>query len=610
MNTNSVSLNPAQEKAIRHGKGPMMVLAGPGSGKTFVITRRLLHMTGDLAIPAEHILVITFTKAAAEEMRRRYTGLSGGGPCDIRFGTFHSVFFEIVKEALHYRASDILTDAQRKHYAKEVLSEFPELKDDEAGIEDLLSLISRFKNDGRSPESYKAESGLLSREDFIRLYRSYHELLDEEHKLDFDDMVLKCHRLFIKEPLLLSRWQDRFRYILIDEFQDINPMQYAVVKLLAEPRRNLFIVGDDDQSIYGFRSADPGIMLGFPKDYPELEQVSLSVNYRSCPPIVEASQRLVSHNTERYKKKLKAERSGDAAVHIQSCADRSSEALAICTLLKEARRYMGWRDMALLFRTHAGASFYSQALSKAAIPFYLRDKIVSVYRTPIGMDMLAIMAYAHGEQSRKNLLRFINKPSRSIRRGWLDQESMPLSDLLSRPGLPPDTASAIRRLKEQLDYLGSLPVFAALMYIRKSMGYERWLKEDTERSGRDMQDALDTLAAVCEAAREYEDHEDWLASVAAYEKKMSESKGAENEDAVQLLTMHASKGLEYRLVILPDVNEGNIPRARSKGPAELAEERRLFYVAMTRAKDRLFIFCRKKNPKERTQPSRFIKELS
>ncbi len=630
-------LNPEQEQAIKHKDGPMMVLAGPGSGKTFVITRRIAHLILAHGVPPEQILVVTFTKAAALEMEERFLKLcERQGVC---FGTFHAVFFSILKESLGYDASSILREEDKKRCMREAFgvleasqqpfeggkssvhgpasvssgegrNALPQAYEaDEASVMDALACISRLKNDGLGPESYDGSRGLLSKEEFLKVYAEYKRILSEERKLDFDDMVLECYRLLSKREALLQSWQDRYRYILVDEFQDINPMQYRLIRMLAEPRRNLFIVGDDDQSIYGFRSADPGIMLGFPKDYPELVQVTLKENYRSRRGIVDAAMHLVEHNSARFAKKLGAARGEAPCLYRMAFSDKAGEAGALCGILKEASHYMDFRDMALLFRTREGARYYAAVLAKEGIPFYLKEQVESLFSGSVGKDLLAILAYAHGDHSRKLLLRFMNKPQRYIRRSLLDGERAELSELALRPELRPQTAEAVRRLQRQLRELSGLPPYPALMYIRKNMGYEAWLKQEAKKNSGDTEAVEELLGGICDSAKDCESYGQWLELIEDCEESLKNSGAAKERNAVQLMTMHGSKGLEYRLVILPDLNEGNVPQRKAAEDKQLEEERRIFYVAMTRARDKLFLLYRKKNEKQRVHPSRFLKEL-
>ncbi len=601
-------LSPEQEKAVCHKDGPMMVLAGPGSGKTFVITRRIAYMVNVLGIDPAQILVITFTKAAAAEMEERFRMLCESGDTDVTFGTFHAVFLGILRESFHYNRSNILDEASKRHYLKGVLMAFPEVEDDETALEDMLSLFSRLKNDGLGPESYDEAKGLLKKEHFIKIFNEYHAVLKAEHKLDFDDMVLDTYRLFTKRPEILMAWQRRYRYILVDEFQDINPMQYKVVRMLAEPERNLFIVGDDDQSIYGFRSADPQIMLGFSKDYPEAGRITLKDNFRSVPGIVEAALKLVGNNKARFLKRLKAKRNGAASVYVNGFEERNAEAEAVCKLIKEANGHMRYRDIAILSRTHYGASCYLHALTGEGIPFYVKEKIDSIFSGNIAQDMLSMLAFAHGDHSRRHFLRFMNKPVRYIRRALLTKERVEFEELLRDKSIRPAVAYGIRALRDQLRCIADMPTYAALMYIRKGMGYEQWARADAAAKGRDISELEEEFAFICDSAKDKDSYSEWIESIAAYERELKESRKSADKDAVQIMTMHGSKGLEFKTVILPDVNEGVIPQKKAREENEIEEERRIFYVAMTRARDRLFIFYRKKTQNSKERPSRFIKE--
>ncbi|MCR5251119.1 MAG: ATP-dependent helicase [Lachnospiraceae bacterium] len=609
MHKNSDTVNPEQALAIRHGDGPMMVLAGPGSGKTFVITRRIAHLIREHHVSPAHILVITFTKAAALEMEERFLSLMGDEGAGVCFGTFHAVFYAMLRESLPGSATAILAESDKKRFLKEAFGCIPTVTCDDAAMEDVLSCISRLKNDALEPEAYDAGRGILEKEDFVRLYGEYHRILQEEGMLDFDDMVLKCHQLFVQRPEVLKIWQERYRYILIDEFQDINPQQYAVIRLLAEPRRNLFIVGDDDQSIYGFRSADPGIMLGFSDDYPSGGRIVLRNNYRSSEQIVKAALKLVEHNGKRFAKQLKAARSDEASLKACACENRSEEADAVVSLLKEAGRHMAYRDMALLFRTRSGARYYAHVLRAEGIPVFLKEEVGSVFSGTVGQDILAILAYAHGEHRRAHLLRFLNKPVRYIRRSLVTEEEAELAELIAKEGMSARNVADLKHLDAQLKELSELPIYAALCYIRKAMGYEAWMLAEAKRKGKDVQELSESFETICASARSCESYEQWLEEIAAFENGMKTEAKDEKRDAVHLMTMHGSKGLEFRLVVLPDVNEGNVPQKRSDSGDALEEERRIFYVAMTRAKERLFLFYLKKNTKLRQAPSRFLKEL-
>ena len=598
-----------QMRAIQHKDGPMMVLAGPGSGKTFVITRRLKCMIEAYGIPPEEILVVTFSRAAAAEMQERFFKLMGDANCGVMFGTFHAVYFHILKNTYRYDTSCIVTEKEKRRYLKEAFSAHPEVAEDEQTYAYVLASISKIKNEGIAPQDFRDDCCLLEKEVFLEIFREYQKIMKAEGKLDFDDMVLLCRDLFVKHPEILTTWRQRYHYILIDEFQDINPMQYEVIKMLAAPDNNLFIVGDDDQAIYGFRGSSPGIMLEFPKEYPEQEQVILKANYRSTQGIVDKALQLVGHNKSRYTKRLQAQRVGKNDVTTAGFDNREEEVAAVIKVIQSAVQYMPYKELALLFRTNASARFYSQKLCAAGIPFYIKEKISSVFYSPIGMDIMAVFAYAQGEQERRHLLRFFNKPPRYIRRGLLEEENCDLKAMLYRQDVPMNIKKNIRTLLHDLELLKEMHPFAGVNFIRKGMGYESWLIKEARAKGRDTGEIMETLDLIADSTRQAKDYRDWLEQIESYEKALEQSTQERGQDAVQLLTMHSAKGLEYTTVILPDVNEGNVPQKKADKIEDPEEERRVFYVAMTRAREKLFLFYLKKNTEKKVFPSRFLKEM-
>jgi len=599
--------NPAQLNAIRHKDGPMMVIAGPGSGKTFVITNRLLYMIREHGIDPGKILVITFTKAAALQMEERALKLSE----DLRtvtFGTFHAVYFGILRSVFHYGRENILSEAQKKNYLKEALGQLAKPAPDNETADRLLSMISRDKNSGCAPGAAYVPDAYLSRDEYLRLFSAYLALCKKDRRLDFDDMVIQCRDLFLTRPDLLNLFREKYAYILIDEFQDINPVQYEVIRLLAHPKDNLFIVGDDDQSIYAFRGAAPELMLHFPKDYPSASTVVLRDNYRSTANIVAASSRLISANKKRYPKRLKAGKNGSRDVSVFACVSREEELDTICRLVQKAAAVIPYPEIAILFRTNTQARSCSVALSRAGIPFYVRESIGSIYESPVGKDIQAVLAFVHGETSRENLFRFMNKPLRYIPRRILKEGPQDLHALAGTPGIAEGTRLSLLVLASDLDKIRDMAPYAAINYIAKGMGYEDHLIREAKERGTDPSDAADTLCRIRESASSFSSYREWLSGIRRYEEDLK-SASSEGSDGVRLLTMHASKGLEYRVVLIPDINEGTIPQKNASGPQQIEEERRILYVGMTRAKEKLILLYQKKNLQQKILPSRFLKEL-
>ncbi|MCR5209887.1 MAG: ATP-dependent helicase [Lachnospiraceae bacterium] len=600
------TLSAEQLEAVEHCYGPKMVIAGPGSGKTFVITKRLEHMIKAERIRPEDILVITFTKAAAVEMQTRFMALMKDEASLITFGTFHSVFFGILKRTYNYTAADILTEKAKYIYLKSVISVYPDINDDM--IDSLISKISKIKNDGIRPEKFDDGERLFDKDTFCRIFYDYGNILKAEGKLDFDDMVLLCRKLFLNEPDILDHWRNRYKYILIDEFQDINPMQYEVVRMLSAPANNLFVVGDDDQSIYGFRGSRPEIMLGFKKEYPDATITILSDNFRSRDGIVRLAGTIISNNKERFDKKLKAVKKGGESVAILPFDERQDESNVIIELINSAKKHISFDDMAVICRTNTGAARYSGVLSAAGIPFVLKEKVTNIFTTPEAQDILSMFSYAHGERTRSNLLRFMNKPARYIRRCDLEEEDYSLEDLLTNPELKDYVKKNIRGLIYDLEKLKDMHPYAGINYIRKGIGYENYLLSEGKKRGKSRDDILELLDRISDTTRNVDDYFQWREWINEYDDMICESTQKKKAHGVCLTTMHGSKGLEYSLVILPDINEGNVPWKKCETAEEIEEERRVFYVAVTRAKEKLVLCYLKKNTENKVMPSRFLRE--
>lgn len=603
-------INPGQRLAIDHRDGPMMVIAGPGSGKTFVITRRIKKLI-ESGIPPEEILVITFTKAAALGMQSRFRELMSDEASSVTFGTFHAIYYHIIKQSYHFGQDSIITAKEKKQYMKTVLSSYPKVEDDDSTIQYLLAEFSRMKNEGVTVREQRSTYNLIDSSDFEGIYREYEDMLREARKLDFDDMVLLCRDLFISRPDVLEIWRDRFKYILIDEFQDINPMQYEVVKMLAAPLNNLFIVGDDDQSIYGFRGSCPTIMLGFPGEFPECRKVCLKNNYRSTKGIVDDACRLIAHNKSRFEKKLEAGKFGtDDVIHLEF-ANAEEEARAVTELVMGAAEHMKLSETAVIVRTNRSVSEYASVFAKKRIPFRMREKTASIFASETARDILAVLAFAEGDHSRENFLRFMNKPVRYIRRADLGARGrVELSALLSDPYLKPYVKRNVKALQYDLCRMAGMLPLQAVNYFRKAMGYEAYCVTEGRKRGKTRDEVLAELDTIMRSAAGMESFKQWLENIEDYEAELSHiSSEEEDKDGVWLITMHASKGLEYNTVILPDLIEGNVPQKQAGRPEEIEEERRVFYVAMTRAKEKLILCSLKREPGSKITPSRFLKEF-
>lgn len=631
MHKNYSEANEAQSKAISFGEGAMLVLAGPGSGKTFVITQRIRNLIEEHHVKPEHILVITFTKAAAKEMQERFVKLSDGQIQPVSFGTFHAIFFHILQHTYSFDTRNIIKESEKKQILIEVLHSMPQelVREDEVldhsdVLQRILEEISHVKNLGISYHKYA--SNCCTKEQFCYIYEQYRKRMKQKNKLDFDDMVLLCYHLLKNKPDILKVWQDKFQYILIDEYQDINPMQNEVIKLLALPQNNLFVVGDDDQAIYGFRGSKPDIMLHFQEDYPDAKRVLLNQNYRSHESIVAQSLRLISHNQKRFSKEI-------VAVHNCKKNDEIGEeqykkeeksVLTYCfeskqqqsqNIVELIKQYVGqkngeYQDIAIIYRTNTLAILTAEKFVKEGIPFQIKEQIKNIYDTSVAKDMISYVQYALYEKDIQSFFRIMNRPVRYITRESVPLQPFTKAQLLSQLQDKNYVIHNVIRLYEQLAFIKKCTPYAAVNYIRKGVGYDDYLKERCKEQGRNWETEKELLDELQEHAKTYDSLKEWLETVLCMEDTMKQAQTLKKENAVQLMTMHASKGLEFPVVIIPDLNEGIIPYKKAMTEDDIEEERRMLYVAMTRAKEKLFLFYVKEKELGSSLPSRFLLEMS
>ncbi len=604
-----MDLNPSQASAIRHKEGPMLVLAGPGSGKTLVITGRTRYLIEECHISPSNILVITFTKAAATEMKERFQRRMGRA-CPVTFGTFHAVFFMILKHAYHYTAENIMKEEQKFQWIREIVTKHKlEYEDETEFLTAILGEISAVKNTGIEIAHYYSKN--CAETVFRRIFNEYQEYLYRHGKIDFDDMLVYTKELFLERKDILSAWQKKYPYILIDEFQDINKIQYDVVKLLAGDSQNLFAVGDDDQSIYRFRGAKPEIMLHFKEDFKEAETVLLDTNYRSTVPIVTAAGNVIKYNKERFPKKIQAAGGDGAAVEYLLFEGQREENARIIWDIQEAIDHgANYRDFAILFRTNMQPRFLMEQLMAYNIPFRTRDSIPNLYEHWLAKDLFAYIRIAMGSRERRDFLQIMNRPKRYISRDSLDEPTVAFDVWEWYYEEQPWVAKRIGQLEHDIKVLERLSPYAAINYIRKAIGYDEFCAEYADYRRMKVEDLYDVLDELQESAKEYKDYDGWFSHIETYTKELQEVYRLQNQnmESVTLATLHSAKGLEYENVYLIDVNEGVMPYKKAVLDTEIEEERRMFYVGMTRAKKNLHLFAVKKRNNKDAEISRFIKE--
>ena len=609
-----MSLNHAQTEAVAHNKGPCMVLAGPGSGKTLTIAKRIEYLIMKHKVRPEEILVITFTKYAAWEMKNRTRSICGPSSYAVTFGTFHGIYYGILKWAYRLNQSNLLSDEEKYRILREILpgidwDQEPEADEEKDYLQDLAIEIGNVKNNCMDIEEY--EPVKYTTEKFRKLYRTYEETKKKYRKIDFEDMLIQCRDLFMKRPDILKKWQEKFQYILVDEFQDVNQAQYDVVRMLAAPQDNLFVVGDDDQSVYGFRGAKPGIMKEFMKDYPKARQILLDVNYRSSGYIVKGALRVIGNNKIRFEKKIEAFRKPDETVHVQEVKDPVQEAEYVLERIREYReKGVSYTEMAVLYRTNVDARAMSELMTEYQIPFVMKEHLNNIYEHFIALDMISYLRLSQGEYDRKYFLQIANRPNR-----YLTRESMKTGNVsyesLRRYYRDKDwMVDRIDQLEWDMKMICDKTPYAAIQYIRKRMGYDEFLKEYAAYRKISSEDLFAVLEEIWQNSKGYGTIKEWFEHIESYGKMLKEQNKKNGEkEGVNLMTMHAAKGLEFDTVFVIEANEGSCPYKKATADEEIEEERRLFYVAMTRAKRKLVIsYVKEKNGKD-LLPSRFVSEL-
>jgi len=705
------TMNEAQRQAVLHREGPLLLLAGPGSGKTFTITNRILYLL-EQGVAPEAILVITFTKEAALSMQNRFQEMSCADSMKfypVNFGTFHSVFYHILKESHVLKSNALLKASEKKNLLFPILKNYADPQQTEGGQEDnfyqlnedvaqILSAISFYKN---TMELARAGSKVPARWQpyFEAICRDYEHAVRKTCRIDFDDMLYGCMNLLREKAETRSYWQGRFRHILIDEFQDINPVQYEVVKLLAAEPYNLFAVGDDDQAIYGFRGSEPDCLRRFAADF-RARQLLLDVNYRSTPEIVGASLAVIGENKNRFEKQLRAAGAPESPVVSFACPEihkeaeemtasrgigkeaetvaagngicRNAESIAdgfrsrkgaeakpawdgkdmvairafkdseeeyeyMLQSLKEQLRMKG--SFAVLFRTNSYMQGFAARLRASDIPYEMREKVSSIYEHFIVADIMAYIQVAQGEGKREQMLRIMNRPSRYISREAVGKGNVDIGKMRKYYDLAPlpesqktSVKNALYRLEKQLQSIRKLSPLPAVSYILKAVGYEQYLKGICGSRPEKWLEWKELLEWLKEDAARFAGYKEWLSFQEEYTKALERGErpesvpsetglrtGRTTEDAaqvnmpernaVQLMTVHGSKGLEFDKVWIPDCNERIFPHGRMPDEKSVEEERRIFYVAMTRARkslELLYLTGTKERPR---QPSRFLNPL-
>lgn len=606
--------NKSQIQAISHMDGPAMVLAGPGSGKTTVITHRIKNLIEKAEVRPENILVVTFTKAAAISMQKRFSTLMNGGKGQlVTFGTFHSVFYKILRKSRRYEATEILSERQKTDYIREIIGRYGISSNDISELsQNIINDIGNIKGNMLNAQEY--EPSCCKKEDFIKVYNAYNLELKKDGKMDFDDILRECYLLLCENHTILEQWRELYKYILIDEFQDINRIQMNIIELLASPLNNIFVVGDDDQSIYGFRGARPEIMIEFKDYYPEAELIVLDVNYRSTQSIINVAGRVIENNKTRLDKCAHANNNKDFQPDIRKFRNQVEELKFVVSKIKEYENQgISLSEMAILVRNNSQIQEISSFLKNRKIEAESGKHGSNIYNGMVAKDILSYVRGAlkfDGTYFNEDLIYVLNKPQRYISRQVVLSVNMNIS--------------AVRRIYSKnnidsflfhIEMIRKLPPQAALSYIRKGAGYEEYLRLYAIENNIPMSGLLKQLEQLVQECSKFNTLEQWINSIDSaqnsegqnFGKKSSGEGGTNNR--INIMTMHSSKGLEFKAVFIVDANQGIIPTSKALRERDFEEERRLFYVAITRAIDYLNIYAVEERLGCPIEVSMFVEEM-
>lgn len=659
--------------AVMHADGPCVVIAPPGSGKTKVLTLHISTLIDCYGVLPEHILVVTFTRAAAGQMRERYLLCRDEVRTKVTFGTFHAVFYQIVRESLQmgavlngYQTSQplqILSEKEKKQILTSIVNQSEDRRSRFGDIDQLCAVVSRRKNcmeaegmqegaageaslsadeekqytegEDNKPEGKRYTEGKDNAlkgkwytggkddtpgenrgEDQTELeesiYREYCRACRELGRMDFEDIADCCIRILQdgRNERILAYWRDKYRYLLVDEFQDISPVQFAILRMIAAPNDRLFVVGDDDQSIYGFRGADTKLMLTLPEYYHGMNICRLTVNYRSGKKIVAAAKRLIEHNCLRYDKEIAAGKTEEGNVRVVVCPEKKTQMRILGETLLQIPAD---ETAAVILRTHAQTEEIKRAAAQFGVGAAVKQEKrgAGLYGHPVAKDVLAYLKLAvvsaSGKTDIESLLRIVNKPYRGVSRHAVIRSGGSVGELCRFYEESAPLMGMLRLFQKQLSTLAGLPPSAAFSYVCRIIGYEWKMPSKTVKATERETEAQSVLALLLQEAGKMKSLDEWLAD-ADSGVLLSEAQ-EEKQGHILVLTMHACKGLEFDHVVLPYLNEGVIPHKKAFLPEELEEERRLLYVAMTRARKNLLMTCIHKQGDQKYQMSRFLREL-
>lgn len=624
-------LNEAQRRAVEHGDGPLLLLAGAGSGKTKTLTHRIAYLVSEKNIPTAGIMAVTFTNKAAREMRERLAKLLNDRSDDRSFmpwmGTFHSICVRMLRydgEKVGIpRNFVILDEADRNSFIKQVMKELG-VSEKNYTPRSVSGAISSAKNEGIGPSEYSETATLPLQKIVADVYPRYENMKKNAKSLDFDDLLIETVKMLSSNQELLANWRRRFRYILVDEYQDTNKIQYRLIKLLCGDQENICVVGDDWQSIYSWRGADFTNILNFERDFPGATVIKLEKNYRSTKPILDAAHNVITKNKQRSDKKLMTDQAGGKPVQIIHVASETHEAESIVSRVKMATdmHLRTLNDFVVLYRTNAQSRALEEAFMRYSVPYKMVGGTRFYDRSEV-KDILSYLRLIYQPSDRASFMRIVNMPTRglgavSVQRfvDWSEAAGMNFieaaisSDLV--PKLTPKARDALRSLGENLRSLSEqqaeLPLSKLIEKTIRKFKYLEYLDDGSVRA-EDRQLNVKELVSDAEQ-RPDADLQTYLEEVAL----VSSQDESATQPAVTLMTLHAAKGLEFPVVFMAGMEEGLFPQARALYDAgELEEERRLCYVGMTRAREELYLLTAESRlvfgNRQFYPPSRFLDDM-
>lgn len=601
-----LQLNEKQKQMVAAKEGPVLVVACPGSGKTTTMIARAKALV-DYGVNPAKLLVITFTKQAATHMQQKYE--KAYGKEGITFGTIHSICYRMLQSVAGYTKKDILLESEKWAFLAGQLHGKVAAAEMEETISGIMREISFIKNKCIPPEAYEPDS--TDKRTFCILFHAYEDFRKSAGKIDFDDMLILARDILFNNGMVLEEYRKKFSYIMIDEFQDTNRVQADIFYLLAGENGNILVVGDDDQNVYGFRAAESAIMLDFPKKFPNCKIIYLDTNYRSEPEIIEIASKLIACNKKRFEKDFKGEKKGKGHIKITCFPDVVKQRDSVVEQLKKLHETgVPYEEMSVLYRTNKQNLMYVQALMKEEIPFYTTEAVKDHHMEFPFQDFMAYYRLAAGNPWKGDLQRILNRPSRYLKGDAFKNCIYNIDQMIecaNRCSNPDAAKDRIYSMVDDIENLATMNPTQFVGYLYNVMDYRAGALSYAAYCGKDESEVDELLDSLKDEAKQFNTMQEWVDYAKTYNKKLQEKR--KNKEGICLSTYHSAKGLEWDYVFLIDCNEDMTPFKKAESPEEIEEERRLFYVAVTRARKGVRFTWVSNNGPKKMFPSRFLTEM-